>query len=92
MNKSQLIEALAKHENLTLKKAEMAVNAIFENIVEALLVGNERVEIRGFGSFKVKSYDGYNGRNPKTGDIVEVEGKKMPFFKVGKELAELVDS
>ena len=90
MNKSQLIEALAKRENLTLKKAEMAVNAIFENIVEAL-AGNERVEIRGFGSFKVKTYDGYKGRNPKTGDIIEVEGKKMPFFKVGKELAELVD-
>ena len=91
MNKSQLIEALAKQENLTLKKAEMAVNAIFENIVEAL-AGNERVEIRGFGSFKVKFYDGYRGRNPKTGDIIKVEGKKLPFFKVGKELAELVDS
>jgi integration host factor subunit beta len=91
MNKSQLIEALAKHENLTLKKAEMAVNAIFENIVEAL-VGNERIEIRGFGSFKVKFYNGYKGRNPKTGDIIEVEGKKLPFFKVGKELGELVDS
>ena len=90
MNKSQLIEALAKHENLTLKKAEMAVNAIFENIVEAL-VGNERIEIRGFGSFKVKFYNGYKGRNPKTGDIIEVEGKKLPFFKVGKELGELVD-
>jgi integration host factor subunit beta len=91
MNKSQLIEALAKHENLTLKKAEMAVNAIFENMVEALL-GNERIEIRGFGSFKVKSYNGYKGRNPKTGDIIEVEGKKLPFFKVGKELGELVNS
>jgi integration host factor subunit beta len=90
MNKSQLIEALAEHENLTLKKAEMAVNAIFENIVEAL-VGNERIEIRGFGSFKVKFYNGYKGRNPKTGDIIEVEGKKLPFFKVGKELGELVD-
>ena len=91
MNKSQLIEALAKQENLTLKKAEMAVNAIFENIMEAL-AENERVEIRSFGSFKVKFYDGYRGRNPKTGDIIEVEGKKLPFFKVGKELAELVDS
>jgi integration host factor subunit beta len=91
MNKSQLIEALAKHENLTLKKAEMAVNSIFENIIEAL-VGNERVEIRGFGSFKAKFYDGYKGRNPKTGNIIEVEGKKLPFFKVGKELGKLVDS
>ena len=91
MNKSQLIEALAKHEKLTLKKAEMVVNAIFESMVEALL-GNERIEIRGFGSFKVKSYDGYKGRNPKTGAIIEVEGKKLPFFKVGKELGELVNS
>lgn len=90
MNKSQLIEALAKYENLTLKKAEMAVNVIFDNIMEAL-VGNERVEIRGFGSFKVKFYDGYKGRNPKTGDIIEVEGKKLPFFKVGKELGKIVD-
>jgi len=91
MNKSQLIEALAKHEKLTLKKAEMVVNAIFENMAEALL-GDERIEIRGFGSFKVKSYDGYKGRNPKTGAIIEVEGKKLPFFKVGKELGELVNS
>jgi integration host factor subunit beta len=65
MNKSQLIEALAKHENLTLKKAEMVVNAIFENMAEAL-IRNERIEIRGFGSFKVKYYNGYKGRNPKT--------------------------
>jgi integration host factor subunit beta len=91
MNKSQLIEALAKDENLTLKKAEMVVNAIFENMAEAL-VKNERIEIRGFGSFKVKFYNGYKGRNPKTGDIIEVGGKKLPFFKVGKELGELVDS
>ena len=91
MNKSQLIEALAKHENLTLKKAEMVVNAIFENMAKAL-AENERIEIRGFGSFKIKEYGGYKGRNPKTGDIIKVEGKKLPFFKVGKELEELVDS
>jgi len=91
MNKSQLIEALAKDENLTLKKAEQVVNAIFENMAEAL-VKKERIEIRGFGSFKVKFYNGYKGRNPKTGDIIEVGGKKLPFFKVGKELGELVDT
>jgi len=90
MNKSQLIEALAKEENLTLKKAEMVVSAVFENMAEAL-ISNERIEIRGFGSFKVKFYNGYKGRNPKTGDIIEVGGKKLPFFKVGKELGELVD-
>jgi integration host factor subunit beta len=90
MNKSQLIEALAKHENLTLKKAEMIVNAMFENMAEAL-AQNERIEIRGFGSFKVKRYNGYKGRNPKTGELIEVGGKKLPFFKVGKELRERVD-
>ncbi|MDD3581809.1 MAG: integration host factor subunit beta [Desulfobacca sp.] len=90
MNKSQLIEGLAKAEGLTLKKAEMVVNTLFENMTDAL-VENERIEIRGFGSFKVKSYDGYQGRNPKTGEIIEVGEKKLPFFKVGKELKERVD-
>ena len=90
MNKSQLIEALAKTENLTIKKAEMVVNTLFDNMTEAL-VENERIEIRGFGSFKVKCYDGYQGRNPKTGAVIEVCEKKLPFFKVGKELKERVD-
>ena len=91
MNKSQLIESLAQAEKLTLKKAEMVVNAFFENLADAL-VQDERIEIRGFGSFKVKYYDGYKGRNPKTGDLIEVDGKKLPFFKVGKELREIVDA
>ena len=90
MNKSQLIEALAKVENITLKKVEMVVNALFENMADAL-AREERIEIRGFGSFKVKVYKGYKGRNPKTGDLIKVEGKKLPFFKVGKEMRERVD-
>ncbi len=90
MTKSQLIEALAKAENITLKKAEMAVNAIFGNMADAL-VEKERIEIRGFGSFKLKFYNGYKGRNPKTGDLVKVGGKNLPFFKVGKELRVRVD-
>jgi len=90
MNKSQLTEALAKAENITLKKAEMVVNAVFENMADAL-VQKDRIEIRGFGSFKVKSYKGYKGRNPKTGDLIKVDGKNLPFFKVGKELRERVD-
>ncbi|KMY66526.1 DNA-binding protein [Desulfocarbo indianensis] len=90
MNKSQLIEALAKAENLTIKKAEMVVNTMFGSVEEALVKG-DRVEIRGFGSFKVKDYDGYQGRNPKTGEIIDVGQKKLPFFKVGKELKERVD-
>jgi integration host factor subunit beta len=90
MNKSQLIEALAKDQNLAIKKAEEVVNTVFGNMEEALVKG-ERVEIRGLGSFKVKSYDGYNGRNPKTGEIIKVTPKRLPFFKVGKELKERVD-
>jgi len=90
MNKSQLIEALAKEENLALKKAEEVVNTVFGDMEKALANG-ERVEIRGFGSFKIKKYDGYQGRNPKTGEIINVAPKKLPFFKVGKELKERVD-
>lgn len=90
MNKSQLIEALAKAEDLPIKKAEEVVNTFFGDMEEALVKG-ERVEIRGLGSFKVKSYDGYKGRNPKTGEIINVAPKKLPFFKVGKELKERVD-
>ena len=90
MNKSQLIEVLAKSQNLALKKAEEVVNTVFGDMEEALGRG-ERVEIRGFGSFKIKEYDGYQGRNPKTGEIINVAEKKLPFFKVGKELKERVD-
>ena len=90
MNKSQLIEALAKSDNLPLKRAEEIVNAVFGNMEEALIDG-KRIEIRGFGSFKVKHYDGYQGRNPKTGEIINVSAKKLPFFKAGKELKERVD-
>jgi integration host factor subunit beta len=90
MNKSQLIEALVKAENLPSKKAEEVVNTVFGNMEEALVRG-ERVEIRGFGSFKIKKYDSYQGRNPKTGEIINVASKKLPFFKVGKELKDRVD-
>jgi integration host factor subunit beta len=90
MNKSQLIEALAKEESLPIKKAEEVVNTVFGDMEKALING-ERVEIRGFGSFKVKQYDGYKGRNPKTGEMITVGRKKLPFFKVGKELKERVD-
>ena len=90
MNKSQLIEALAKAEGLTVKKAETVINTMFGTIEDALARG-DRVEIRDFGSFKVKEYEGYQGRNPKTGEIIAVNRKKLPFFKVGKELKESVD-
>jgi len=90
MNKSQLIESLAKEESLPVRKAEEVVNTVFGEMETALIRG-ERVEIRGLGSFKVKKYDGYKGRNPKTGEMIKVAGKKLPFFKVGKELRERVD-
>jgi integration host factor subunit beta len=90
MNKSQLIEALAKDQDLTIKNAEQVVTHFFESIEEAL-ARETRVEIRGFGSFKVKKYQGYKGRNPKTGSIINVSQKRLPFFKVGKELKERVD-
>jgi integration host factor subunit beta len=91
MNKSQLVEALAKAENLTLKTAEDVVNTVFKEM-EKTLVRGERIEIRGLGSFKIKHYESYNGRNPKTGKIIQVENKKLPFFKVGRDLKEMVDT
>jgi len=90
MNKSELIEALAKEKDLPLRKAEEVVNTVFGEMENALISG-QRVEIRGLGSFKVKDYDGYKGRNPKTGEIINVGQKRLPFFKVGKELKERVD-
>ncbi len=90
MNKSDLIETLSKTEDLTRTKAEEVVNLVFAEMTDALVAG-DRVEIRGLGSFKVKSYDGYKGRNPKTGKQINVKPKKLPFFKCGKELKERVD-
>ena len=91
MNKSELVEALANEKNLTYKKSEEIVNIIFDSMSDTLSRGG-RIEIRGFGSFIVKDYKAYLGRNPKTGEVINVNPKKLPFFKVGKELRELVDS
>jgi integration host factor subunit beta len=90
MTKSQLIEHLAKHEGLMLKNAASVVNVVFDSIGESLGNGN-RVEIRGFGSFKVKDYRSYQGRNPKTGEVIQVGEKKLPFFKVGREVKKRVN-
>jgi integration host factor subunit beta len=87
MNKSELIKTLAERENLSMEDASLIVNTFFDSIKEALKQGR-RVEIRGFGSFKIKEYKGYIGRNPSTGEEVEVKPKKLPFFRVGKELKE----
>jgi len=90
MNKSDLVEALSKSENPTRTKAEEIVNLVFDEMTNALVAG-DRVEIRGLAGFKVKSYGGYKGRNPKTGEQIKVKPKKLPFFKCGKELKERVD-
>ena len=90
MNKSQLIERIAKEEGITIKNAASVVNVVFDAMTESLGRG-DRVEIRGFGSFKVKGYNSYQGRNPKTGEIIQVNEKKLPYFKVGKEMKERVD-
>ncbi len=90
MTKSQLIEAIVSQHGHPRKAVEAAVNAIFDGMVEALQRG-ERIEIRGFGNFTVRRYRAYVGRNPKTGEKVDVPAKLMPFFKVGKDLRERIN-
>ena len=91
MNKSDLMMALKDNINLSRQEAENIVNIFFQSIEDSLGNGG-RVEIRGFGSFTVNGYKSYVGRNPKTGQKIRVPAKKLPFFKVGKELKEMVDS
>lgn len=91
MNKSDLIDAVSKKENLTERQATDIVNLIFKSFGELLTKGG-RIEIRGFGSFVVRNYGSYAGRNPKTGGTIQVTPKKLPFFKVGKELKERVNT
>jgi len=90
LNKLELIQKLKEKCNLTKQEAEEIVNIFFSELTDALTKG-DRVEIRGFCSFFVKEYEGYLGRNPKTGNTVKVAPKKLPFFKCGKELKERVD-
>jgi len=90
MNKSDLVKALAKEMDLPMRKAEEIVDMVFKTMTDALVAGN-RIEIRGFGSFVVKRYDGYTGRNPKTGEKITVSSKHLPFFKTGKELRENIN-
>ncbi|MGK5095351.1 HU family DNA-binding protein [Deltaproteobacteria bacterium TL4] len=90
MNKSQLIEKLATQSNCNVRVADKVVRIFFDSIKTALNTG-DRVEIRGFGSFVLKEYEGYTGRNPKTGAKVKVPPKKLPVFRTGKDLKERVD-
>ncbi|HPX81563.1 MAG TPA: HU family DNA-binding protein [Syntrophales bacterium] len=91
MTKSDLIKALADKEKITDKKATDVIKLMFDGFSETLRKG-DRIEIRGFGSFSVREYEPYKGRNPKTGKEIEVKPKKLPFFKVGRELKRKVDT
>ncbi len=91
MTKSDLVEKLAERADITLAKAEEVIDLFFGSISGKLSEG-ERVEIRGFGSFTVRDYEGYKGRNPKTGEIIPVPPKRLPFWKTGTELRQRVDS
>ena len=90
MNKSELTQQLAESMHLSVREAASIVNTIIDMMTEALAKG-ESIEIRGFGSFVVKEYDTYTGRNPKTVEQITVQPKKLPFFKVGKDLREQVN-
>ena len=90
MNKLELIAMLKNEHRLSRREAAAIVDLFFENMSEALAKG-DRVEIRGLCSFHVKEYKSFKGRNPKTGESVQVAPKKLPFFKCGKELKERVD-
>lgn len=91
MTKADLINAISEKAGITRVKAETVVNTIFDSMVDALKRG-DRIEIRGFGSFVNREYDSYKGRNPRTGEVIEVAKKKLPFFKVGKELKDEINS
>ena len=91
MTKSELIERIAESLKLPAGKAEAIVNCVFDSMVKALERG-EGIEIRGFGSFTVRDYKSYEGRNPRTGEPVHVAPKRLPFFKVGKDLRERVNA
>ena len=90
MTKAELVEKVANQINLTKKQTEVVVNTVFSSITDSLADG-KKVELRGFGSFRIRQRNARVGRNPKSGQKVDVPSKKVPFFKAGKELRELVD-
>jgi len=90
MNKSDLIDALAIRMDITDREATAIVNTLLQTMTDSLVNGDD-IQIRGFGSFTVKDYDEYEGRNPMSGEKIEVKSKKLPFFKVGKELRDRVN-
>ncbi len=90
MTKAELVDEIARKASLTRKHSEVIVDAVFSSIIEALQ-GGDKIELRGFGSFRVRHRASRTGRNPKTGEGVLVPAKKVPYFKPGKELRELIN-
>ena len=89
MTKAELVEEVSRVSDLTKKHSELIVETVFRSIIEALQRG-EKIELRGFGSFRLRQREPRKGRNPKTGDKVSVPPKRIPYFKPGKELRELL--
>lgn len=89
MNKSDFIDLLSRENNVSIDIATIIVNTVFDSIKETIISGG-RVELRGLGCFSVKEYDGYEGRNPKSGEIVTVKAKKRLAFKAGKDISERI--
>ncbi|HEV8129627.1 MAG TPA: integration host factor subunit beta [Acidobacteriota bacterium] len=90
MTKAELVEEVAKNSNLTKKDAEVIVQTVLDSIIESLKEG-KKVELRGFGSFRLRQRSSRTGRNPKTGEKVKVPAKRIPYFKPGKELKDLIN-
>lgn len=91
MTRSDLIDKLAIEKDISIAVAEAIVLEVFGSMTDTLVAG-DRIEIRGFGSFELRQYAGHTGRNPKTGLEVTVKPKKLPFFKVGKDLKERIQN
>ncbi len=90
MTKAELVEEVSRVADLSRKEAELVVDSVFQSVIDALRRG-DKVELRGFGSFRLRQRDSRRGRNPKTGDTVDVPPKSVPYFKPGKELRDLIN-
>jgi integration host factor subunit beta len=90
MTKAELVEEVSRVSDLTKKHSEVIVDTVFKSIIDALHRG-EKIELRGFGSFRLRKREPRKGRNPKTGDKVDVPPKRVPYFKPGKELKDLIN-